>query len=774
VTGTAPANGTAAPIRAVRRFLTGIGAALTMTVASAHAASASPPLPQIHPNRDGPAAPANVQINTKTEARAKPKPKAGTTAEAAGDQPIQPPASSTSADPETKTPRYLTKREAAFRKDVSEMVADLAALDVSDADKTALIQSATASRKGRLSEALAKRDAIKDPALIKLANWVKLIAGFGTPDEYASFLRANPLWPDRQILRRRMEDAAFTQGGTVREIETLFAKSPPQTGPGLAALASARLARGDKTGAHKLASDAWRNNRISSTLETGFLERFAKILTPQDHRARVDYLLSHRFARRSRRNARANAVRRTLPLLTEADQKLATVRLALYLGQSGTDKMIASLPEAARQDRGLARQRAQQDTRSKRFEAAAKRLIKLPAGSEAASPDADWLLRYRVMDALLEAGKPKPAYDVIKTAWPDDENDRKEAAFLSGWIALRHLNKPDAAVAHFKRMVKAADGPLSRSKANYWLARALAAADKPETAKAAFQQAGGYLDTFHGALARVALDPPERALVLPMPDRPSASDVARFKSRDVIRAGVLAHKAGLKTSYLRNLFGDFAWRVSSGAEIMLSAQLAELLGDTQVALRAGKAGVARGHPHYIYSYPVHKLPDFEPLRPPPPAELLFAIARQESEFNTRIVSRAGARGVLQVMPITARHVCQIYKIRCTIRDLLRDESYNARIAAAYIADQADNVDNNMILTLTGYNAGPGRTRQWLRERGDPRTAKIDPLDWVYRIPFEETRLYVQKVLSNMQVFRARLGRDEPVRVDRDLGLADTP
>ena len=375
---------------------------------------------------------------------------------------------------------------------------------------------------------------------------------------------------------------------------------------------------------------------------------------------------------------------------------------------------------------------------------------------------------------LVEAGKHQLAFDVIAPAWPDDVNDRKTQAFLSGWIALRHLKKPALALEHFKRQVEAADGPLSRSKALYWLGRAHQAAGEAAAANAAFTQAGGFLDTFHGALARVALDPPRRELSLPYPELPTAEEVARFKSRDVIRAGVLAHKAGLKDSYLRDLFGDFAWRVESGGEILLSAQLAEDLGDTQVAVRAGKAGVARGHPHSMYSYPVHKLPDFQPLREPPPSELLFAIARQESEYNPQIVSRAGARGVLQVMPITARHVCQIYKIRCTIADLLRDDSYNARIAAAYIADQADLVERNLILTLTSYNAGPGRTRQWLRERGDPRSAGIDPLDWVYQIPFEETRLYVQKVLSNVQVYRARIGQAEPVRVDRDLGLAGSP
>ena len=154
--------------------------------------------------------------------------------------------------------------------------------------------------------------------------------------------------------------------------------------------------------------------------------------------------------------------------------------------------------------------------------------------------------------------------------------------------------------------------------------------------------------------------------------------------------------------------------------------------------------------------------------PVPWQALLLSIGRQESEFNTQIVWRAGARGVLQVMPITARHICRQYGIRCNISDLLSDPSYNARIASAYIADRRDQFGGSYILTLTGFNAGPGRTRQWLREMGDPRASDVAPLDWIYRIPFLETRLYVRKVLSNVQIYRARLGEKNPLRLDQDL------
>jgi len=185
-------------------------------------------------------------------------------------------------------------------------------------------------------------------------------------------------------------------------------------------------------------------------------------------------------------------------------------------------------------------------------------------------------------------------------------------------------------------------------------------------------------------------------------------------------------------------------------------------------VRIGKAAIARGHNLYDYSYPVHALPAYKPLRPPPERAYLLGLARQETEFNSSTVSGAGARGILQVMKVTADHICRDYKIKCTHAKLLSDDSYNIMIASAYVADRLDDWNGSYVLGLPSYNAGPGRTRQWVREFGDPREAGMDPVDWIERIPIEETRNYVAKVLSNIQVYRARLGEDSPLRLDEDL------
>ena len=205
---------------------------------------------------------------------------------------------------------------------------------------------------------------------------------------------------------------------------------------------------------------------------------------------------------------------------------------------------------------------------------------------------------------------------------------------------------------------------------------------------------------------------------------------------------------------------------------MLLAHLANGLGDTQMAVRIGKTAMVRGYNLAHFAYPTHAMPRFRALRPNPEMAMLYAIARQESEFNTLIQSGAGARGILQVMPITARHVCRQYRIRCRIHKLKSDPAYNAKLASAYIADRKDEFAGSYILTFAGYNAGPGRARYWIRNIGDPRSPGVDPIDWIELVHIKETREYIKKVMANLQVYRARLGNpDRALRIWADLHRA---
>ena len=431
--------------------------------------------------------------------------------------------------------------------------------------------------------------------------------------------------------------------------------------------------------------------------------------------------------------------------------------------------LVVRDPVLVKGDWGLAYQRIWRARRSKDYEHAYTLLKTVPGDAENhINRDEWWDERERHARYWLAKGNVPRAYEIVHAVRPESANPAKEQAFFAGWLALMQLNKPSAAVGHFKRMVKAADGPLSKSMAEYWLARAYDKLGDRKSAMAHHQAAAEIRDTFHGLLSKQAAWPKSRAIELPGAKLPTPRQVARFVERDSVKALVLAYQLDLPRRDILAFYQMFSGVLQSEGEFALLAQLANELGDGQGEVRAGKSGISRGFNLYEFSYPVHRLPTYDPLREPVERALLLAIGRQESEFNTQIVSHAGARGVLQVMPITARHICRQYGIKCNISELLSDPSYNARIASAYIADRRDEFGGSYILTLTGFNAGPGRTRQWLREMGDPRSSDVAPLDWIYRIPFLETRLYVRKVLANVQIYRARLGEKDPLRLDQDL------
>jgi soluble lytic murein transglycosylase len=619
---------------------------------------------------------------------------------------------------------------------------------------------------GRAAEARAGRDQLADPIARKILDWGLFRAGAGTAREIRNFRDANATWPDRELLTRRAEEALFAGGGSVAEIKAFFATEAPRSGVGLAALASAVLADGNAAQARTLAAEAWRAHDIPATLETGFLERFKPLLTEADHKWRLDRLLANDSRWTNERAERAQPVRRLIPLLSAAERKKAEARLAVYLRSSSADQLMAALPvDAATKpapDWGFALQLAQWHRRAGRHETAAEIMARTPhTKADLVSPDDWWEERRANAYDALRAGRIQSAYALVRTPGELGANPMKDATFLAGWIALSHLKQPAEAAQHFNAFAKAADGPLSRAKSNYWLARTQEALGQADAATASYRKAAAEFDTFYGLLSRKKLDPKAELLTITPPSAPTAADAQRFTALDGVRAIVIARKAGLDISITRAFLAAMRNSFTAEVDLALLAHLAEAIGDTQSSLRIGKYAIARGLNLAYYAYPLHAMPAYAPLRTPPEPAFLYAVARQESEFNALTMSGAGARGVLQVMPITAQHVCRDYKLTCQVDRLMKDPSYNVMLGSAYIGDRMAEFRGSYVLTLAGYNAGPGRARQWIREFGDPRDGRVDPLDWIHTIPFEETREYVQKVMANIQVYRARLGERVP-------------
>ncbi len=684
-----------------------------------------------------------------------------------------PPAASSSAKPARESaprPPAEGPAESAYRKYADEVLAPVIKHQIAEDDLKTLKAAFAAVGKGEHERASAMAATMSDPVAKKIVTWYQLTRGFGSARDYRAFLDKNPSWPQRSLLVQRLEEALFKQGGTADEMRGLLIGGKPETTVGEFALASAYLAGGDRDKARQMASKAWRQGDIPESLERAFLDRFAPLLTAADHKWRLDrYLMSDRRWV-AERNAQASYVRRIIPLLSDAEKKKAEARLAVYLRSSSATKLMDALPADDKADWGLAFQRAQLLRRQNNSAAAVKILLSAPTDpKDIVSPDDWWEERLANAYQALDQNNHKLAYELVRDAGPLTVNPLKDQRFMAGWIAFRYLKDHERALRHFKDMREAADGPLSRARADYWTAKTLTALGRDKEARPLLERATRERDTFHGLLAFQKLHRGPQTIEITPPARSNDDEVKAIRGLDSLRAAVIADKAGLGGSVVRPFVANARTVRNTESWSGLVAHMADAMGDTQMSLRISKNAIADGHNLLIYGYPTRAFPSYEALRKPPELAFLLGIARQETEFNTQTVSGAGARGLLQVMPVTAQHVCRDHKVKCDIPRLLSDKVYNTMIGSAYLGDRMAEFGGNYVLTLAGYNAGPDRARQWMRQFGDPRDPNVDPVDWIERIPFEETRNYVAKVLSNIQIYRARMGQQPAMRLDEDLG-----
>jgi soluble lytic murein transglycosylase len=670
---------------------------------------------------------------------------------------------------EIPAPRALPAEQKQLDR-LSSALAPLLSAEPSANDTKFLKEAVAAVGSGNTDRFNDAKNSISDPVARKLADWIRLRAGLGNAAEYEAFLKDNPLWPSRAMLIQRLEEDLFTEGGSSRTIKDHFAHQEPQTGAGYAALASAYLAEGNTAKARSLAARTWREMTLPPALESGFLARFGNLLTPADHKWRFDRLVTDDVRFADNRAARTAAARRLIPTLPQSEQKKATARLAVFDKAKNARALMGALSAHGAGDTGLTFHRAQMLRKAGKIEEAADLILSVPPDpKKIAELDEWWAERRELAYGALKLGKMALAYKLVRDAGPITVNPLKEQTFMAGWIAFRYLNNIKAADKHFRDMAAAADGPLSHAKAEYWLGRvADARGDKAGAAKH-YRLAAQNTDTFHGLLAMQMLQPGRTSLEITPPAYPSPDQIRKFTSLDATKALVIAAKAKLSRLYTRSFLVALHNATTSEAEAGMVAYVAQALGDPQMSLRIGKVAVGKGQNLLTYAYPVTAFPGYKPLRKPPELALLLGLARQETEFDSQIVSGAGAKGLLQIMPGTARHVCKDYKIKCEIPRLLSDTRYNVTLASAYIADRMDDFDGSYVLGLTGYNAGPGRARQWMRENGDPRAPDVDAVDWIERIPISETRNYVTKVLANIQIYRARLGdAKNALRLQKDL------
>jgi soluble lytic murein transglycosylase len=610
-------------------------------------------------------------------------------------------------------------------------------------------------RQRKLSDAATLVKSMNDPVAQKLIEWISLRNADSEAkfERYEAFIRENPGWPGIALLRRRAEGRLWQErrdGATVRG----FLDGQPTSPKGRFALARVLMAEGDRAGAEREIRAAWRSDELSAELESAVLDTFGGVLTRADHAARMDRRVGSKDF-----GAAMRAARRL------GDGAVLVVR-ACASSQSNSDdarKQLDAVPGEMRDDLAYVLCRVHYLLRNDGLAAATQMILAAaPDALQLQDTDEWWRERRTLARKLLDRGEAKTAYQVVRTAAsPTNPYYRAEFHFMAGWIALRFLSDPATALAHFAHVDEGSINPIVLARAAYWRGRAHEAAGRLPDMRAHYETAARFPTAYYGQLARTKLGLGE--VELQPPPQPARGDGV-----EILHAAELLYAIGEREIVL-SFVTDLADRSDAVAELAALGDLATRNDDARAVLLIGKTALARGLPLDVYAFPNIGVPHYSPIGPSIDRSLVYSIARTESEFNQRDVSPAKAVGLMQVTPEAGRDTAKRFSVAYDWSRLVADPVYNTQMGAGELAALLKEYRGCYIMSFAGYNAGRGRVQQWVAQYGDPRDATVDAIDWVERIPFAETRNYVQRVMENLAVYRVRFGASTPVAIGSGLG-----
>jgi peptidoglycan lytic transglycosylase len=601
------------------------------------------------------------------------------------------------------------------------------------------------ARKAKTGEATVAEKTIGDPAAQKLVEWFILRhpdaeANFS---RYAAFIADNPSWPSMGKMRRRAEARLWQERSDAATVHS-FTGDQPSTAKGRLALARVLLAEGDRDGAGRQVRAAWRSEELSERFEAEALEAFRDLLTREDHRARMDKRIGAKDF---------SGATRAAHYLGSDDLSIVKACAAVKANAAKGLDLLDAVATEARQDLGYALCRIHWMLRHDRIEDATRLTLAAAPETMALQDTDEWWRERRILARkLLDLGKFQTAYQVVRdAALPASENYRADFHFMSGWIALRYLNDPATARAHFVHIDDGSSNPIVLARANYWRGRVAEAIGENDGMRASYEAAARHPTAYYGQLARAKLGLDRIELRAPLQADP-ANVPAPLDER--VRAADMLYTLGERDAVLY-FVTDLAEQSVDVAALVALGELTGRRGDARAMLQVGKAALARDLALDLYAFPTIGIPQHSPVGPEIDRSVIYSVARTESAFDQRDKSPANAVGLMQVTPEAGRDTAKRFGVAYDWERMVSDPVYNTQMGAAELSALLREYNGSHIMTFAGYNAGRGRVREWVKQYGDPRNPKVDAIDWVERIPFAETRNYVQRVMENLQIYRVR-------------------
>ncbi len=581
---------------------------------------------------------------------------------------------------------------------------------------------------------------VGDNAFVKLISWEYMLDNDSgaTFEEIVSFIENNPTWPEQKKLHIRAE-MALHQGNTPdKDVIETFGEITPITGVGKIALTEAwkrnGLASSSKIAA--LVHDAWRNGDFDEKQENKILDTYGDTLTREDHIARIDRLLWEE---------RQAPARRILSLVPDGYQKLFKARMALLDDKRLAIITVAQVPASLKNDPGLTFDRLL--FRARRDDDKGVREMLLMAPEKPPYPEKWWKYRESQVRVAVDEKNYSLAKKLLANHGQVDGSGLADAIWLRGWLDCEFLDHPRDGLSEFRDMYDKVKYPVSKARAAFWAGRAADKAGDRPTAENWYKTASSYPTTFYGQMG--ALKSKGNApLAIPHSSDISGEAKRSFENSDYTRAIKLTMDAG-NYDLARRLITLAVENTEDIAQITLATELGGKGGKAHLSVHAAKKALQQNVVLIEGGYPTPKTPSPTAIERP----LTLAITRQESEFDPNAKSPSGALGMMQLLPRTAKEVAHKNDVPFAL-GRLGDASYNMNLGSLYLGRLINSYDGSYIMGIAAYNAGPGNVRNWTRKFGTPGNEVDSAINWIEKIPFYETRNYVQRVLENLQVYRA--------------------
>ena len=585
----------------------------------------------------------------------------------------------------------------------------------------------------------------RDKSVYNFIQWRHLLTKGNKASyyDYKTFIDKNEDYPRLGRVKYLAEHKLSTDTISPKKIIDWFGVDEPLSGFGKMILGESIILNGNTQKGISYIKEGWITAELSKSELRFYRKKFKKYLNADDYIKRADYLAW---------NNKYWDLKRLLRYLPKDYELLYTARQLLMSKSYGVDNAISKVPAKFKNDAGLNYDRLKWRRKRGRVDSSVEILVKIKNTKDyLVRPDKWWFEREIISRSLIYKKKYALAYKIASNHALTDGPEYAAAEWMSGWIALSFLDDPLLAKDHFENFYNNVGYPISTSRGAYWLAKTYQKLGKNELANEWFGKAANFLTTYYGQLAFMELNP-NQPFELSKDIEVSKEYRDYFFKKELVKTIYLLDELNedkYTKHILRHLAND---DINNGSEV-LAAELATSIDRFDFAIQIAKIASYEKRFHNKYNYPIISTPNYINGRKIPDTAFILSIIRQESEFDLSANSHAGAKGLMQLMPYTAKVVAKQAKLPYSKSRLTRDAEYNINLGSHYIAGLILEYDGAYPFAIAAYNAGPKRVRYWKKINKNPQKNQIDYVNWIELIKFKETRNYVQRVLENYNVYR---------------------